>query len=90
MKACIPTNNSLTKPLKPFVNFIEGGIGGILFMLILVLMIFAIIRAVIFVVQGARVGTALGVVISIPLVVFGGILAIALFETVLVQFNHLC
>lgn len=90
MKACIPVNTSLTGPLGPFIKLVEGGIGGLLLAMVVLLMVIAILAAVVQAARGARLGAVISVVISIPLVVIIGIVAIAVFEALLVRFNAMC
>jgi hypothetical protein len=90
MRACIPTNNSLTGPLQPFIRFVEGGIGGLLFALIVLLLIIALLSALFKAARGMRIADALAVMISIPLVFIGGIIIIALFVSIVHKFNGMC
>lgn len=88
--ACIPVNNSLTGPLGPFIKLVEGGIGGLLLAMVLLLMVIALLVGVVQAARGARLGTAISVVISIPCVIIIGIISIAVFEALLVRFNAMC
>lgn len=87
--ACIPTNNTLKVPLTGFVNTLEGALGGLLFLIVVLVIIAMGTLAVVLIVtkHAPKFLQKMGLAAAVPI---GMIVLIVIYTGLIGALNNAC
>jgi hypothetical protein len=87
---CIPMNDQLVGPLRPFVREIIGGVGGFIPIAVSVIIIVLILLGMWKVARNEEMSGIIKGIIAVPGVLLIGIAVLIIVNGVIVVFNGLC
>ena len=87
---CIPSNDTFKTPLTPLFSSIFGALGGLIPMIAAAVIILLTIYGIVKVVKNENIADIFKVILSVPLVVIVGIMALIILNALYVLINNQC